>query len=165
MAREEESRMPDGAGSNKPHILVIEDNPADVDLLRYALQEANVDCEVTVIDDGGDALALTRRQGKFAGMPAPDLVILDLNLPKNDGIEILEAMRRSVPFADVPIAVLSSSSSPRERAKIEKFAVCRFITKPPYLDEFLAIGTAIKELLADAGSGETDRVNPGGASS
>jgi two-component system response regulator len=141
-----------GLDSNKPHILVIEDNPADVDLLKFALQEACVDCEVTVIDDGGDALALTRRQGKFAAIPAPDLVILDLNLPKNDGIEILEAMRRSGPFADVPIAVLSSSSSPRERAKIEKYAVCRFITKPPYLDEFLAIGTAIKELLEETRS-------------
>jgi CheY-like chemotaxis protein len=134
----------------KPHVLVIEDNPADVDLLKLAMDNSGLDCDVTVIDDGGDALALTRHQGKHAAMPVPDLIILDLNLPKNDGIEILEAMRASPAFAQTAIAVLSSSSSPRERAKIEKYSISRFITKPPYLEEFLAIGNVIKDLLGQS---------------
>ena len=136
-------------GQVNPHILVIEDNPADVDLLKLAMETSGLICDVTVIDDGGEALALTRQQGRHAEMPAPDLIILDLNLPKNDGLEILEAMRESQPYAQTPIAVLSSSSSPRERAKIEKYSISRFITKPSYLEEFLAIGNVIKELLGE----------------
>jgi DNA-binding response OmpR family regulator len=72
-----------------------------------------------------------------------------LNVPKYDGVEILEAMRANPAFAEVRVAVLSSSSSPRERANIEKFHVSRYITKPLDLDEFLAIGLILKELLLD----------------
>ena len=133
----------------KPQVLVVEDNPADVELLRWALDSAAVDCELTVIDDGGEALAFVQQRGKYFASTVPDLAILDLNLPRYDGVEILEAMRASRVFASVPVAVLSSSSSPRDRARMEAFNIGRYITKPPDLDEYLRIGLIVKELLAE----------------
>lgn len=133
----------------KVHILLIEDNPADVDLLRRAFRSAQLDCELTVLEDGAEALALIRRLEMHGGEPAPDLAVLDLNLPKNDGIEVLQAMRATSVFAHVPVAILSSSASSRERARIEQFGIGRYITKPPDLDEFLRIGFTLQELLAE----------------
>jgi len=131
----------------RPKILLVEDNPGDVDLLRLALKTAGFDCELTVLDDGGEAMALVRRQGKYADLAPPDLAILDLNVPKNDGIEIIQSMRASDLYRDTQVVVLSSSSSPRDYAKLEKFHIARYITKPPDLDEFLDIGTQIKQLV------------------
>jgi|ERR1019366_4500017 CheY-like chemotaxis protein len=133
----------------KSQVLVVEDNPADVELLRWALDSAAVEYDLTVIDDGGEALAFIQQRGKYFASTAPDLAILDLNLPKYDGMEILEAMRASRVFAGVPVAVLSSSSSPRDRAKMEAYNIGRYITKPPDLDEYLRIGLIVKELLAE----------------
>jgi len=135
--------------AQKPRILVVDDNPADVELLRYALGRAGMAFDLTVIAEGDEAMAFARHQGKYADVPAPDLVILDLNLPRYDGIEILEAMRGNPSFIDVPVAVLTSSSSPRDRVKIEAFSVGRYITKPSVLDEYLQIGSAVKQLLQE----------------
>lgn len=131
----------------KPRILLVEDNPGDVDLLRLALKAARFECDLTVLDDGGEAMAMVKRQGKYSNADAPDLAILDLNVPKNDGIEIIETMRSSDIFRDTQVVVLSSSSSPRDRARLEKFDIARYITKPPDLDEFLSIGSQIKQLV------------------
>lgn len=139
--------MPEELGKRKIRVFAIEDNPADVHLLRLALESAEIDYELTVIDDGGDALDFIGQRGKYTGTPIPDLAVLDLNLPKNDGLEILEAMRANRAFAEVPVAVLSSSASPRDRAKIEVFNIGRYITKPPDLAEYMKIGVALKGLL------------------
>ena len=136
---------------SKTHILVIEDNPADVDLLERALRSVDLECELTVIDDGAEALALAR-QSRDANSPPLDLAIIDLNLPKHGGLEVLEEMRKNRSFAELPVLILTSSSSPRERATMEKFRVGRFVTKPPDLEEFLRIGQVIKELLAESRS-------------
>jgi CheY-like chemotaxis protein len=128
-------------------ILVLEDNPADVELLRLALLDAGVVCELAVIDDGADALAHIRRCQE--PKEAPDLAIIDLNLPKHGGLELLEEIRSSRALADLPVVILSSSSSPRERDSIAKLRVRRHIVKPPGLDEFLRIGSEVKNILAD----------------
>ena len=144
----------------RTQVLVVEDNPADVELLRWALDGANVQCDLTVIEDGGEALAFMQQRGKYTGSPRPDLAILDLNLPKYDGLEILEAMRANKAFAGVTVAVLSSSSSPRDRAKMEAFNIGRYITKPPDLDEYLQIGFILKDLLTRR-PGSDGRAEPG----
>jgi CheY-like chemotaxis protein len=140
--------MTQAAEATRTQVLVVEDNPADVELLRWALHGADVQCDLTVIDDGGEALAFVQQRGKYLESHRPDLAILDLNLPKYDGLEILEAMRANAAFAGVTVAVLSSSSSPRDRARMEAFNIARYITKPPDLDEYLRIGFILKELLA-----------------
>jgi two-component system, chemotaxis family, response regulator Rcp1 len=136
----------------KIQILVIEDNPADVDLLRRAFRSAQLECELILLEDGAEALAYVRRLDASLGAAAPDLAVLDLNLPKNDGIEVLQAMRASSVFARVPVAILSSSASSRERARIAQYGIGRYITKPPDLDEFLRIGVVLKELVAAGGT-------------
>ncbi len=138
----------ENTGVRKVRILLIEDNPADVDLLRRAFAAADLDCELTRLEDGAEALAFVRRVEAGSGETAPDLTVLDLNLPKNDGLEVLQAMRGSPAFASVPVAVLSSSASGRERNRIEQLGIGRYITKPPDLDEFLEIGHTLKNLLA-----------------
>ena len=141
--------MTDHPGGRKFHLLVVEDNPGDIALLRMALEGAGLDCELTLIQDGSDALAFIARSGRDGAPGTPDLAILDLNVPKCDGLEILAAMRADPVFAEVPVAVLSSSSSPRDRAQMEAFRIGRYITKPPDLDDYLKIGQIVKELLTN----------------
>ena len=88
-------------------VVLVDDNPADVGLFRLALEKAELNCELTVIDDAAEALALVRQQGKYASSPIPDLAVLDLNLSKNDGLQILMAMRDNRAFTGVPAAVLT----------------------------------------------------------
>jgi len=133
--------------NGKCHILVVEDNPGDVNLLRMALKAAAVDCDLTVIMDGQEAIAYIQRHGE-SGASSPDLAILDLNVPRNDGLEILEVLRASAGLANLPVVILTSSSSPSETAKLHQLGISRHITKPLELEEFLNIGAIVKEVLA-----------------
>jgi len=126
-------------------LLIIEDNPGDVTLLNLALQRSEVDCEVSVIDDGGAALEFVRQNGS----PVPDLVILDLNIPKADGREVLSAMRSIEAFANVPVVIWTSSNAPHERAQLNALRITRYVVKPPELNEFLKLGDIVKGMLAD----------------
>lgn len=128
-------------------ILLIEDNPADVELFRYVLESAAVQCRLTVIDDGGEALAFVQQRGKYCDVTPPSLAIVDLNLPRYDGMEILEAMRANPAFAGVRVIVMSSSSSPRDKSRIEESGMGRYITKPPDLDGYLQVGLTVKDML------------------
>jgi len=143
--------MADQRRERKVRILLIEDNPADVDLLRRAFKSAELDCDLMLLEDGAEALEYVRSLEQNDDGSGPDLAVLDLNLPKNDGIEVLQAIRASSVLALLPVAVLSSSASSRERLKLEQFGIGRYITKPPDLDEFLRIGSTLKELLAESG--------------
>ena len=133
----------------KARILVVEDNVADIELLRLAFRRAELDCEMVLISDGGEAMDYVATCGKYLSEAAPDLAILDLNLPKFGGLEILAEMRKNPSFDDVYITVLSSSSWSRERVAIEALRVHRFITKPSDLDEYLAIGVMVKDMLSE----------------
>jgi two-component system, chemotaxis family, response regulator Rcp1 len=137
--------MGDAGSKRRNHLLVIEDNPADIDLLRRALATADLDCELTVVDDGAEALALFR---PGANTTVPDLAIVDLNLPKHSGLEVIAQMRANPTFAQVPVVIMSSSSAPRDRSSLEKFQIRGYIVKPADLEEFMRIGRQIRELLA-----------------
>jgi CheY-like chemotaxis protein len=100
-----------------------------------------------VIEDGAEALAFARQDGPSAANLVPDLAVLDLNLPKNEGVEVLKAMRENPRLAHVPVVITSSSASTRERAAVEQLGVERYIAKPPDLDSFLEIGAVVKEVL------------------
>jgi CheY-like chemotaxis protein len=154
--------MAGGIPGRKVNVLVIEDNAADVELLRMALAQAALDCELTVIADGAEVLEMLKHEGKDSAMAIPDIVVIDLNLPRYDGTEILEAMRAHPAFNAVPVVVVSSSSWPRERARLQALGVARYITKPAELDEYLEIGLILRDLLHDSGSGGT-RSGPAGA--
>lgn len=128
-------------------ILLVEDNPADVYLLRMALTNAKLNFELNVIEDGALALDFVNRQGKDPSSRIPDLAVLDLNLPKIEGLEILQAMRSSLRFSEVPVVVTTSSSSEGERARSMRLGVEKFLTKPPDLERFLEMGTILKDIL------------------
>ncbi len=128
-------------------ILLVEDNPADVYLLRMALTNAKLHFELNVIEDGALALDYVDRQGKNPSSRIPDLAVLDLNLPKIEGLEVLQAIRSNLRFAEVPVVITTSSSSARERARSMQLGVEQFLTKPPDLESFLKIGTILKDIL------------------
>lgn len=139
-----------------PRIFLVEDNAADVELFCMALKEAGVECELVFFEDGREIIDHVRDAGSTSPQSPPDLIVLDLNLPKNDGLEILQVIREAPVFANVSVAVLSSSSSLRERAKLASFRIGEFIVKPPDLDEYLNIGKIVRDLLDDAKSQRGD---------
>lgn len=128
-------------------ILLVEDNDADVYLFRKALEAADLKFELTVAQDGAEALAFVRGEGKYSARSVPDLVALDLNLPKGGGIEVLRAIRQRETFSIVPVAVVSSSASPQDHDETDKLGIDRYVTKPADLEDFLNIGQIFKELL------------------
>lgn len=129
-----------------PLIVVVEDNPGDVRLLRMALRQAGVSCDLRVLGDGEEGMALARREGTHAGR-VPDLIVLDLNLPKHDGLEVLAALRAQPALRAVPVVVFTSSTSPWERARVEELGAKGFLAKPPDLDAFLAVGDVLRSML------------------
>jgi CheY-like chemotaxis protein len=131
----------------KHRIVVIEDNSADVQLLDFALQDAQLDFEFIVIPDGQQALAWVRGNSKEEHTPLPELAIIDLNLPKHDGIEILEAIRGTPALARVPVLVLSSSPRPSDVSRVNAFTNTRYATKPTFLEEYGEIAAAVRAML------------------
>ncbi len=128
-------------------ILVIEDNDSDVYLLDRALKMQNFQFEMVHLLNGREALAFIRRQGAYADAAKPNLILMDLNLSKYTGEDILREIRGAKHLAGVPVCAWSSSQSLRDRSMLGDLGVSQFITKPAGLDQFLAIGKVIKDLL------------------
>jgi CheY-like chemotaxis protein len=129
-------------------IVVVDDNPADVFLIEEALRANGVGFEITRFEDGEKALIALCHEGESAGAPAPDLILLDLKLPRAEGIEVLAKIRQTARLARVPVAILTSSQSPKDKQEAAAFGAARFVPKPTDLDSFLeTVGRAAKELL------------------
>lgn len=131
-----------------PEILLAEDNPADIYLIREALQEHGVSCPLRVVSDGKEALQFLTQLDLRAQQSELGLIILDLNLPRHDGIEILQKLRDTPRMAHVPVAVLTSSDSPRDREVATRLGAARYLRKPSNLEQFLNLGAVFKDLLA-----------------
>jgi len=120
-------------------ILLVEDNPGDVRLTREALKDGEVASRLSVAPDGVEALRFLRREGPYAGTPRPDVVLLDLNLPRKDGWEVLEEVRRDPALREIPVVVLTSSDAERDVAAAYALQASRYFTKPADLDQFVAV--------------------------
>jgi chemotaxis family two-component system response regulator Rcp1 len=131
-------------------ILLVEDNPADVYLIRETLQEHGIDCTMRIASDGGEMLRIISSEQAHAEAQRLSLIILDLNLPRHDGTEILQCLRESAEFAHIPVVVLTSSDSPRDRLVANQFGAARYLRKPSNLEEFLRLGAVFKGLLEQA---------------
>src|ERR1700689_3848649 len=127
-------------------ILVAEDHPADVYLIRTALEEHGIDLPVQVAANGQEVLQIISQQEELAH-PQVDLIILDLNLPRHDGIEILQRLRETKQLANIPVAVLPSADSPRDQNVAIELGAARFLRKPSNLEQFLSLGAVFKEML------------------
>lgn len=146
--------MSGGAAAQTFKILLMEDNPADVYLFRESLKAAELKVDLTIIENGADGLSFARRQEQYAESPIPDLVVLDLNLPRTGGVSILEAMRQNEDLEAVPVFIMTSTSGPREKARAMELGIDRFITKPQDLEDFLKIGYLVKETLLKSAAGQ-----------
>lgn len=126
--------------------MVVEDNPSDIHLLKMAFEEAKLHFEITSFEDGEAAL----RQISSASSPLPDAIVLDVNLPKAEGGEILNALKASPRFSCIPVVALSSSSAPHDIERMKALGADCYLVKPVDLDEFLKIGDAVKECIEQA---------------
>lgn len=137
--------------SHEPaHILLAEDNPADQRLISESLNFVGLTHTLRVVADGEQAITAARLAG-FAGQPpCPDVLILDLGLPRVDGLEVLREFRLNEHCAQTPVIVFSASVSPDQRHAAENYAGVRFIAKPMDLDEFMNFGRTVKTMLVRA---------------
>jgi len=127
------------------NVFLAEDNPADVYLIREALEEHGVKCNLRVASDGKQVLGIL--SAETAEQQDYRLIILDLNLPRHDGIEILEYLRKSKLFSRVPVVVLTSSDSPQDRLLATNLGAQRYLRKPSNLEQFMSLGAEFKKLL------------------
>jgi CheY-like chemotaxis protein len=150
------SRLPAESTSRSPAdiaadctILLIEDNPADANLVQEALLEHGVHCNLIHIKDGEEGVRFVNRLDRGEA-PCPDLVILDLNLPRQPGSAVLERMRASSSCAHVPVVVLTSSNNQKDRDQAAKLGASLYIRKPSQLTELLKLGALFKQILEEA---------------
>ncbi len=125
------------AGARPARVLLVEDNEADVRLTREALREAGENVRLSSVADGDLALAYLRREGGYADVPRPDLVLLDLNLPGMDGREVLEAIKGDRSLRQIPVVVLTTSSEERDVVRAYDAHVNAYVTKPLSFEEFI----------------------------
>jgi CheY-like chemotaxis protein len=128
-------------------IVLVEDAEPDVFLVREALQRAGLESDLEVLDDGEKALDFIDRLEQDPAAPRPHLVLLDLNLPKKSGSQVLERVRQSPACGDVPVVILTSSESPADKERAAQFKATEYFKKPSRLDDFLKLGPLVSDLL------------------
>ena len=126
-------------------ILLVEDNPADVELTQYLMKQGKIFVNLHVAVDGFEALNFLRQEGQYADVPRPDLVLLDLNLPGKDGREVLAEMKSDPDLKTIPVVVLTTSQSEVDVLKSYNLGANCFITKPVGMEEFAKVVNSIED--------------------
>jgi CheY-like chemotaxis protein len=129
-------------------LLIVEDNSGDVLLIRESLKRHGLQGKLTVATTGEEAIRLIDEIDLNPGAPLPRLVILDLNLPRKPGLEVLRRLRQSSRIADIPVMILSTSDAATDREAALQMGANRYVRKPANLQDFMAIGGVIKTMLA-----------------
>jgi len=130
-------------GRSPVEILLVEDNPGDERLTREALREGKVYHNLHWVKDGVEAMAFLRRQGKYADVPRPDIVLLDLNLPKKDGREVLEEIKTDEDLKRIPVVVLTTSKAEEDVLRTYNLHANCYVTKPVDLEKFIVVVKSI----------------------
>ncbi len=126
-------------------ILLVEDNQGDVDLTREALEQSKIYNQLSVVNDGVEAIEFLRRKGKYVHASRPDLVLLDLNLPKKDGREVLAEIKSDDNLKRIPVVVLTSSKAEEDILKSYNLHANSYVTKPMDLGQFFKVVQSIEE--------------------
>lgn len=126
-------------------MLLVEDNPGDVRLTKETLKDAKMLVNLDVVGDGMEAMAFLRREGKHANAPRPDLILLDLNLPKKDGREVLAEIKQDPNLRRIPVVVLTISSAEEDILKSYNLYANAYVNKPLNLEQFAKITKAIED--------------------
>ena len=126
-------------------ILLVEDNPGDVRLTQEVLNDGKVRNNMSVVKDGVDAISFLQQTGEYAGVPRPDIILLDLNLPKKDGREVLADIKADPDLKNIPVVVLTTSSAEQDIFKSYDLHANCYITKPVDLDQFIRVIRSIED--------------------
>ena len=126
-------------------ILLVEDNPGDVRLTQEAVREAKIRNTLNVVIDGEQAIAYVRRQGEYADQPRPDLILLDLNLPRKDGREVLQDLKSDPDLHRIPVVVLTSSAAEQDILRTYDLYANAYVTKPVDLEQFMHAVSSIQD--------------------
>jgi CheY-like chemotaxis protein len=135
----------------KIHILLAEDNRGDVLLVSEALLAHNIPHELRIAADGAEAMDLITRMGQPGEASCPDILLLDLNLPRIDGQEVLREFRRHPVCGSAPVIVLSSADRPADRETVRALGVTRYFKKPNRFDAFMELGAMVRETIEETG--------------
>jgi chemotaxis family two-component system response regulator Rcp1 len=130
-------------GSALIEVLLVEDSPGDVRLTREALKDAKMHISLKVVSDGTEAMAYVRREGNYTDVPRPDLILLDLNLPKKDGRDVLKEIKESDALKSIPVVILTTSASQVDVERSYKLHANCYITKPVDLQGFIKVVQSI----------------------
>lgn len=126
-------------------ILLVEDNPGDRRLTVEALKEAKIRNELYEVENGVEAMAFLRKEGNYSAVPRPDLILLDLNLPKMDGREVLREIKEDVRLKSIPVVILTTSEAEEDIIKTYELHANCYITKPVDLDQFIKVVKSIED--------------------
>ncbi|MHA2362487.1 MAG: response regulator [Candidatus Hodarchaeales archaeon] len=126
------------------HVLLVEDNPADVRLTQEIIKESKLFIKLSIVEDGDEALNFLRNQGEFSDAKRPDLILLDLNLPKKDGREVLAEIKNDNDLKIIPVVILTTSASEKDIAKSYGLHANCFVTKPVDLEQFSLVVKSIE---------------------
>ncbi|HVJ10977.1 MAG TPA: response regulator [Burkholderiales bacterium] len=124
-------------------ILLVEDNPGDVRLTKEALKEGKVYSNLHTVKDGVEAMEFLRRQGKYKDAPRPDIILLDLNLPRKDGREVLEEIKSDELLKRIPVVVLTTSKAEEDVLRTYNLHANCYVTKPVDLEKFMVVVKSI----------------------
>jgi two-component system response regulator len=130
--------------SRRVEILLVEDSPADVTLTREALQESKLINNLHVVTNGVDAIAFLKKTGDYAGKPRPDLILLDLNLPRKNGREVLAEIKADTSLSAIPVVIMTVSQDERDIVESYRLHANCYIRKPVKFDEFIKIVQSIE---------------------
>lgn len=133
------------AAARPVEVLLVEDNPGDVRLTREALRDGKVSNNLSVVQDGVEAMRFLRREGPYADAPRPDVVLLDLNLPKKDGRQVLQDIKGDEALRTIPVVILTSSEAERDISGAYALQANCYITKPVDLDQFITVVRSIED--------------------
>lgn len=136
--------MSNGTNCGPIEILLVEDNPGDVRLTIEALKEGKVANKISVVMDGMDAMAFLRHEGKYKDAPVPDLILLDLNLPKKNGREVLAEIKVDSKLKHIPVVVLTTSQAEKDIIMTYNMHANCYITKPVDFDQFISVVKSIE---------------------
>ncbi|AKB43859.1 MAG TPA: response regulator [Methanosarcina vacuolata] len=125
-------------------ILVVEDSKGDIGLIEEGFEDAKIGNILHIVEDGEEAIAFLRGEGQFSGSPRPDIILLDLNLPKKDGREVLEEVKGDDELKNIPIVVLTTSKAEEDILRSYNLHANAYITKPVDFDQFLDVVKSIE---------------------
>jgi CheY-like chemotaxis protein len=128
-----------------PEILMVDDNPADIALVREAIAEGKRRCKVHSVEDGMEAMSFLRREGRYTGSVRPDLVVLDLNLPKKDGRTVLAEVKDSPELRGIPVVIFSTSQAGADVVSCYELGANCYVSKPMHLAGFFGAIHSIEE--------------------